>query len=555
MKELTLNFENGLQVLTGETGAGKSIIVGAINIILGGDFSKGIHFDKAHKVVLEATFTIDEQNKLLHKLIKKYDIDKSENELFITKEISPNFRSKIFLNGRRISIPIVEEFRSALIDFHSQRDQQQLFDNDYQLEILDRFGDLFSLRLQFEKKYLELEIKIKELKKLEKNEKENSDKIKLYKYQIEEIESLNLKIGEEEKLQCELELLSNAEEILEQSSKMESTIFENENSVYDSINAFVASFSHFEENNKHIKNAVSSLKDSLTNLSDSVEEIRALQGVINLDSARKEMLADRLNEINEISLKHKKNIPQILEYLKKIKQEIANFSSKQENIKNLINEIKSKTEKLIFDAEILSQKRKEKAIKFQKEIEKNIKELSIPDAKVKINFDKKSDFAELKPSLEDLHKFGKDAIDIYFSANKGVRLQPFKIVASGGELSRFLLVIKKILSKKMDKKTIIFDEIDQGIGGKTSEFLADFIYKVGDFHQVLCISHLPQIAAYADTHFAISKSSNDQNAMIKVSKLNKKNRCEEIARMLSGSLTMASQSHAEELINKKLRRR
>ena len=174
---------------------------------------------------------------------------------------------------------------------------------------------------------------------------------------------------------------------------------------------------------------------------------------------------------------------------------------------------------------------------------------------MKINFDKKSDFAELKPSLEDLHKFGKDAIDIYFSANKGVRLQPFKIVASGGELSRFLLVIKKILSKKMDKKTIIFDEIDQGIGGKTSEFLADFIYKVGDFHQVLCISHLPQIAAYADTHFAISKSSNDQNAMIKVSKLNKKNRCEEIARMLSGSLTMASQSHAEELINKKLRRR
>ncbi|MCK4654713.1 MAG: DNA repair protein RecN [Candidatus Cloacimonetes bacterium] len=551
VEKLQLDFNIGLQVLTGETGAGKSIIVGAINVILGSPILPGMLFDELNPAYLEVTFDIDKDNKPFLELLQKYDVDTSENEIFLVKEIGTNLRGKSYLNGRRISSAIVKEFRDVLLDFHSQRDQQRLFDREYQLEVLDKFGNLISKREEFESKFKETESKIKKLIKLEKHEKELFEKMRLYEYQIKEIEGENLNIGEDEKLQTELNLLTNAEEILNHVSRMEQLIYENESSVYDTINTFIAQLSRFEEDNSHIKKAVSSLRESLANLDDSVSEIRKLQNIIEIDSTRMEEIQERLNSINSLCLKYKRNIKEILDYLDEIKEEIATFSSSQNKIKQLQQEIETDIRMIKKMADTLTECRKKTALKFEKEIDSSIKKLALPEARIKIKFDKVSNTKDFTAKLDGLSVAGQDEIDIYFSANKGVKLQPFRFAASGGELSRFLLTIKKILSDRLDRRVIIFDEIDSGIGGRTSELLAEFIHNIGKFHQVICISHLPHIAAYADRHFAIVKRSGVKTSKVEVNVISKNERREEIARMLSGSNTELALKHADELLKNK----
>jgi len=549
--ELNLDFGNGLQVLTGETGAGKSIIVGAISLILGSDIHSGMLLNDALHAKLEAVFSVDKDNKQFVKLLQKYDFDVSEEEVFFAKEISTNLRSKSFINGRRVSKDIVKEFRDVLIDFHSQRDQQKLFDTDFQLEVLDIFGKLTNLRERFTSQYKKTEDKIKKLKKLQRSESELTEKINLYQYQIEEIEKIKPLIGEDVKLQAELNLLTNAEDILDISSRLEQEIYEKENSVYDTISSYISQLTKFKDDNKNIMEAVSYLQDSSANLGNSINSIREVQNVIEVDSSRLEYVQGRLTEINTLSVKYKRNIAEILEYRNSIQLQIDSYSSGKKEIVELNDEITKELILLNKLAQDLSDKRKSAAIYFEKEIVANINKLAIPDAAIKFQFKTLENSFGNEDSLSGFNETGKDAVDIYFSANKGVKLQPFRIAASGGELSRFLLAIKKILSDRLDRRTIIFDEIDSGIGGKTSELLAEFIHDIGKFHQVLCISHLPQIASYGDRHFSIEKISGSNNSEVKVKILDENERRVEIARMLSGSDTELALRHADELIKNK----
>ncbi len=551
VKNLSLEFENGLQVLTGETGAGKSIIVGAINLIFGSDIHTGMLLDDSLPSKLEAVFYIDSDNRKLIKLFKNYDIDISEGEVFFAKEIGTNLRSKSFINGRRVSKDIIKEFRTLLIDFHSQRDQQKLFDTDFQLEVLDIYGKLTKTREQFTSKYKEVESKIKKLKKLQNAEGELAEKIKLYQYQIDEIEKIEPVIGEDAKLQAELNLLTNAEDILNIATQLEQEIFEKENSVYDAISSYITQLTKFKDDNRNIKEAVSFLQDASANLDNSINCIREVQNIIEVDSSRLEYIQSRLTLLNNLSVKYKQNIEGILEYRNSIQQQIDSYSSGKEEIIELNDEILVDLENINKLAEELSAKRKNAAFNFEKEIVINIHKLAIPDAKIEFKFKMLENSFGTTDRLSGVNETGKDAVDIYFSANKGVKLQPFRIAASGGELSRFLLAIKKILSDRLQRRTIIFDEIDSGIGGKTSELLAEFIHDIGKYHQVLCISHLPQIASYSDRHFSIEKISGSISSEVNVKILDENERKVEIARMLSGSDTELALRHAAELINKK----
>jgi len=548
---LFLELGNGLQVLTGETGAGKSIIVGAINLILGSDIHSGMLFNDSLPAKLEAVFDIENENKQFIKLINQNEIDISEGEVFFSKEISTNLRSKSFINGRRVSKEIIKEFRDVLIDFHSQRDQQKLFDPDFQLEVLDIYGKLTDKRDQFTSKYKEVESKIKILKKLQTTESDFAEKIKLYQYQIEEIEMINPVIDEDIKLQAELNLLTNAEEILNISSNLEQEIYEKENSVYDAIISYISLLTKFKNDNKKIEETVNFLKDASTNLDNSITCIREIQNTIEVDSLRLEFVQSRISELNSLSLKYKRNLTEILEYKVNIEQQIKSYSSKKEEISQLNTAIDSDLIDLDKLSKILSEKRKKTAINFEQEIVSNIDKLAIPDAEIEFKFTDLDNSEGISKKLSGLNETGKDAVDILFSANKGVKLQPFRIAASGGELSRFLLAIKKILSDRLDRRTIIFDEIDSGIGGKTSELLAEFIHDIGKYHQVLCISHLPQIASYSDRHISIEKTSNDKKFKVKMKILDENERKIEIARMLSGSDTELALMHAEELLNNK----
>jgi len=549
--KLNLELGNGLQVLTGETGAGKSIIVGAINLILGSDIHSGMLLNDSQPAKLEAVFEVELENKKFIELIKKNEIDISEGEVFFSKEISINSRSKSFINGRRVSKDIIRKFREVLIDFHSQRDQQKLFDPDFQLEVLDIYGKLTDKREQFTSKYKEVENKIKNLKRLKTLESDIAEKIKLYQYQIEEIEKISPVINEDIKLQAELNLLTNAEEIINISSNLEQEIYEKENSVYDTIISYISQLSKFKNDNKKIEETVNFLQDASTNLDNSITSIREVQNIIEVDSSRLEYVQNRLSELNNLSLKYKRNLTEILEYKVSIEQQINSYSSKKEEIAQLNAVIDSNLIDLYKLAKSLSEKRKKSAAAFEKEIVESIKKLAIPDAELEFRFTDLEISEGISKKLSGLNETGKDAVDILFSANKGVKLQPFRIAASGGELSRFLLAIKKILSDRLDRRTIIFDEIDSGIGGKTSELLAEFIHDIGKYHQVLCISHLPQIASYSDRHISIEKISGAKKFKVQMKILDENERKIEIARMLSGSDTELALKHAEELLNNK----
>ncbi len=550
VKKLKLEFENGLQVLTGETGAGKSIIVGAIDVVLGGKVRSGMVFDEEKTAYLEVVFNIEKDNKKFNDLLSKHEVDISDDEVFFKKEIYPNLKAKSFLNGRRITNSIIKEFREILLDFHSQKDQQKLLDNTYQLEILDSFGNLISERKGFEEKFLDVRKKLDELQNLQKQEQEQEEKIKLYQYQVNELEDLCLKEKEDENLQNELNLLTHAEEIIEQSADIERKIFEDENSVYDVVNSYIVRLTKFSSDNIHIKNTVNLLQESLANLEEAITEIRQVQNFINIDKHRLKEVESRLDTLNMIKNKYKMEITEILTYLKKIKEDISFYSSGKKRIEFLEKEYHLEKNELKNLAEQLSKKRQKIALKFEKEIEQNIKKLALPEAKIKIRFDKVNAKKEFTSGLKYLTRCGQDEIEFFFSANRGVKIQPLKHAASGGEFSRVLLTIKKILSGKMDKKTIIFDEIDAGIGGNIARLLGEFISNIGKFHQVICITHLPQIASFADTNYAIKKKIGTKFPGIEINKLNEKEKKEEIARMLAGSGSKLALKYAEEILKK-----
>lgn len=566
-EKLDLNLGNGLQALTGETGAGKSILVGAIDLIFGGALKTMVLRDESKPAILEISLDVDERNSQLMGFVKKYELELTEKEIFVSREIGQNQRSKSYLNGRRVSQQIIRELRAIILDFHSQRDQQKLFDNEYQLEIVDKFGKLIDQRDEFTVDFEALQLKISQLKKLKKTERDAEERIQLYTYQLQELEDLNIQPGEDETLQNEMNLLSNAEKILKESANFEQEIFEQERSVYDILSHYISALEEYSEDNENIAEGVSNIREALASIDSALISLRELPALIDLDGARLEELESRLDEINSIKAKYRKTLLEIFSYQKKITEDLENFTSGKEQILILQNEIENSKQTLIKRADKLSSLRKKAALKFESEIGKNMKELAVPEAVVSFVFDNSTHYSkkevaseveELELSKEysktdDLWKqlspTGKDEVEIYFSANKGLKQQPLKFAASGGELSRFLLTVKKILSDSLDRKIIIFDEIDTGIGGRTALLLGEFIQKISSYHQVICITHLAQIASFAQQHFSILKRSSKNSTILEVAKLDAEAKRNEIARMLSGSDSEIALKYADELLN------
>ena len=548
VKELTIDFTAGLNIFSGETGAGKSVIVEAINTALGGNINSGMLFDQSSPASIEICFAIDNKNQKLKKLISDYGLDQDEKELFFTKIITTSYKAKTYLNGIRSTNTVVKKFKEVLIDFHSQRNQQQLFDKDFQLKLIDDFGNNTKELTDFQKEYKNCKNKLKLISELNKEEKENRDKFELYSYQLEEINKADLEIAEDQKLQAELELLNHSEELINLQEKFHLDCFEAEKSIFDQINYYYSLVNDYQSNNEHLKNAGTSLRDCLSLLEEISEELIFLTNSIDLDPNRLIEVKERVDFLNNLRMKYSKSIDDILKYRLSIKDFIKNYSSSKEKISILNKELAADLVKLKKAADTLSKKRKAVAKKFAEEIQKNIKQLAIPDGKVSIKFNDliydKSNF------FEQLAQNGKDQVEIYFSANLGVDQQPLKIAASGGEISRFLLVVKKIMAQYLHSNTIIFDEIDTGIGGKTAEFTGKFIDTIARHHQVICITHLAQIAVFADNHLSINKLNKDNISCITVKKLDNKLKIQEIARMLSGSESNLALKHASELLNK-----
>lgn len=545
IKDLELDFHSGMNVITGETGAGKSVLVGGLNLVLGGMVRGNYFYEKDKNIYLEVDFHIDRNNSQLMDLINKYSIEAEDNELFFVKEINTNGKTISFINGRRVTNSIIKEFRDILLDFHSQNEQLNLNETEYQLQVLDAYGELDDLREELSLCYIEWKKEKQILKDLIKKDKDLSEKTQLYEYQVAELEAMNLRESEVAELDREYNVLINADRIVSLSREIVQEFYEEEDSLVDKFNTALNKISEFSDDLAQIKTACELFYDAKALIEDGVSSLREVEDKVSLDQERLQLVEDRIKSIEEMKTKyHLNSVELLINYYNQINEFLLNKSALTEDIKKQKGIITTIATKLLKLADKLSKQRNKYAENLKTEIEANIEHLSLPKAKVQFAFNRLNSDDKLKEITET----GYDQINLLFSANLGVDLQPLKESASGGELSRMLLALKKILSDKLKPRSIIFDEIDVGIGGNTALYIADYIAKIGDKHQVICITHLPQVAAKGSSHFKILKTINNKRTEIVIQQLDKNEREIEISRMLAGTTSETSLKHAQEIL-------
>ena len=547
--ESRISFTKGMTVITGETGAGKSILVGSIAMIFA-DKSEPEALDKELPIYLEASFDPHHNQELLDFL--SHEGYEAPEELILAREISPAGKSRYFLNGRKVSVSLMKDLKPLMIDFHHQRDQQKLLNPAYQLELLDSFGGLGPLRDAFSGKYLALKSDLRTLAEFEQLDAENQRTRELFQYQFDELDKAQLQDGEDTRLQQEFELLTHAQEIAEAAGTGFYELTEAESSIYDRIRIIVNTLDRFSAYNQDLGNTMKTLKDALELIRDSSSELSDLSERVSADPARLETIQYRLDTINGLVFKHKvRTIFELLELFRERQRQLDAMADNSQKIRELKQRIETDYAELLKQGEELSNKRQKAAQQLKQEITREVRELAIPKAVLEITIDKKaSGEKSMLKFLSEMDETGFDTMNMLFSANPGFAAKTLSAVASGGELSRVLLALKKVLAQKLPSLLVILDEIDSGIGGKTAEQVAIFIRQLSRKHRVMCITHLAQIAAIADQHVAITKTMSADKTKIEINELDGQPKLEEIARMLSGDITKLSLMHAQELINR-----
>jgi len=546
----TLEFGAGMTVLSGETGAGKSILVGAISLIFGDPSPALEAFDPAKPIYLEASFDISQNTELQEYLSRQGQ--ETEGELILARVLTPAGRSAYFLNGRRVAAAMMREMKPLMIDFHHQRDQQRLLLGSYQLQLLDLHAQNQDLKTDFAARYRNLRDQIKELQNLKEQAETQRQLQELHQFQFDELQQAALRPGEELELQQEFDLLSHAREIAETAGAASFELYEGENSVHVRISGSLAGLSKYAHLNQRLAAIEQSLRDCQDQIGENAAALSELTLELDSDPIRLQAIQERLDLINSLLHKHRlTHSGELLELQALREEQLNSFADLGQSIENLELSIEQDFGKLKQSADQLSKSREKAAATLSEELRENISQLSLGDARFKISIDRKSEGKIIMQDyLDSCTEQGQDSCQFFFSANRGGQLKPLSAVASGGELSRILLAIKKVLSLRMDEKLMILDEIDAGIGGKTAENVAQFIFQLARRHRIICITHLAQIAAIADRQIALNKESGGPKTVIKMTELMPRQRLEELARMLSGDVSNVSLQHARELINK-----
>ncbi|MDD3534937.1 MAG: DNA repair protein RecN [Candidatus Cloacimonetes bacterium] len=547
--ELRLPLGKGLTAITGETGAGKSILAGSISLIFG-ESAAGIEpYTQDAPIYLEATFIPPEDIELQTLLTEYGHI--AEEELILAREISPSGKSAYFLDGRKIGAAAMKALKPPLIDFHHQRDQQKILSPAYQLELLDSFAGSTELCQDFGHNYREYKRQSQELSRLIQKQKEAEQKLELYRYQYAELESAQLKEDEDRQLEREYQLQSHSREISEIVAAALAALFDSEASVFDILSNYQAQLSRYESLNPLLAESSTALGEAKEALRTVQFYLSGLQDSLSFDPALLESISQRLDQINELLHKHKaQNLNELFGIFQTREREIAAADDLDEQIHTLQKELEERLNTLNNKADSLSEVRNNAARQLSAELQKSIRFMALKEASIQIVVDRKSISQKvLHNKIDSYSDTGQDSVEILFAANCGSEAKPLALVASGGELSRILLGIKQVLAQKMTPRLLILDEIDSGVGGKTAELMADAISVIARRHPVLCITHLAQIAAKADTHIAVEKLSGTRSE-VSLNVLDAGGRTHELARMLSGNITQHALKHAEELQNK-----
>ena len=529
IEDVEIDFNNGLNVLTGETGAGKTLIIGSLGIISGGRFSKEM---------IRKGETNSYVELCMYEPQSEYSID---GNIIISREININGRNMCKINGRMVTVNELKDFMSKFIEIHGQNDNQNLLDVKEHQKYLDGFiGYEIKVSKQDYSKLFQRYNEIKnELKENFGDDKERQRKIDLLKYQINEIEVANLKQGEDEELEEKRKIIMNSEKIAQSLGEADLAIGEN---TIDLLSTSIRALEKIEQIDKKYEQTVTNLKGVYYELQEISKDISNYREDTYFDEQERNEIEERLDLIYDLKRKYGNSITEILQYNEDIKQEInkiENLEERNNELKKEKNELKHKMEKIALN---MHQIRKKDAEELSKEINSNLQDLEMKNAKINVHVDYIED---------EFFSTGKDKIEIYISTNIGEDEKELSKIASGGEMSRVMLAIKTVLANTDKMPILVFDEIDTGISGKAANRVAEKLSKISNNHQVLCISHLPNIAAIADHNYFISKNIKNERTNTNIKLLNENEVINEIARISSGEINDATIKYATELRNKK----
>lgn len=528
--DLSIDLNEGLNVLTGETGAGKTLIIDSLGIISGGRFSKEmIRKGETNSFVEICMYEPENENSI-------------DGNIIVSREINSNGKNMCKINGRMVTVNELKNFMSKFIEIHGQNDNQSLLDNKFHLKYLDGFiGEkIIDLKRQYKEKYEKyLEIK-QELKNNYGDEKERERKLDLLRYQFNEIEEANLKVNEEDNLEEKRKLMINSEKISKNLNEADIAIGENS---IDSLNVAIRALEKIENIDKEYEEISSNLKNIYYELQEISRDISEHKEDVYFDEQERNEVEERLDLIYNLKRKYGNDVKEILNYKDEIEAEINHIENLDEYNNKLKKELKQIKEEMTQLAKKMNELRTEYGKVLSININKVLEDLEMKNANINIHVDYNED---------EFFENGKDVVEFYITTNLGEDEKQLSKIASGGEMSRIMLAIKKVLADTDKMPVLIFDEIDTGISGKAAGAVAEKLNGISKNHQVLCISHLPSIAAIADYNYFISKKVVENRTNTNIKLLNEKEAIEEIARISSGEINDATIQYAMQLRNKKV---
>ena len=518
-----VDFGSGLNILTGETGAGKSIIIDAINVILGNRVSKNIIRSGMEKARAEALFEVDESVK---NILEEFGIECEDNELLISREVNTDGKNKVRINGSLSTVSILKEIGELLINIHGQHDNQALLHADKHIDILDGYVGDTGLLAKYKNTFAELKSIHKELEKLNLDEAEKIRLISILKYETEEIANASLKEGEIEELTEKRNLLQNSQKILENTKRAyaelcEADEYKSATEQLQEALRYADKACGYDESLKNIRDKISEayylIEDASAELGEYAEKFDFSNEDINY-------IEKRFDEINKLKSKYGSDYDEINKYYEKSLAELEKLEQSEINKEKLESQYTEKEKELKNIALEIRKLRKEKGAELSKRIVEELSELNMPNVVFQVNVIEKENFNEK----------GMDDVEFLISANAGQQPGPLSKIASGGELSRVMLAIKSAMFDNNDVDTLIFDEIDTGVSGRAAQKIAEKLYKVSLNRQVLCVTHLPQIAAMSDNHYLIEKNQLGEKVETTAKLLSGEEKTDEIARIIGG---------------------
>jgi DNA repair protein RecN (Recombination protein N) len=522
--DLSLDLNEGFNVLTGETGAGKTLIIGSLAILAGGRFSKEMIRNGEEFSFVEANFYCPDNELAI------------DNNIIVSREIHSNGRNSCKINGRLVTVNELKEFMSKILDIHGQQDSQLILNPMQHIIYLDKFigKELEDNLNKYKVKLAEYNTLKQELKNTYGEDQEKERRLDLLRYQYNEIEQANLKENEEEELEEKHKMMQNAEKLKDNLCEVDNEL--NENAVVAISNA-IRSLEKIQDCGSKYTEKLSILKSSYYDIQELARDLSYMREGVNFDEEERNQIENRLDLIYSLKRKYGNTISEILKYSSKVEEEIHKIENLDEYHKKIKAKINVLKQELLEIANNMTNTRKKYAKELSTKINKELKDLEMPNARFEIQVD----------TADKFYETGIDEVEFMICTNIGEELKPLVKIASGGEMARIMLAIKNVLADVDEVSTLVFDEIDTGISGKASKAVAEKMKSIAKSHQVICITHLPSIAAKGDHNYYISKQTKENKTYTQIKKLSEEETIVEIARISSGEVTEIAKAHAQEL--------